>query len=64
MDIRSVKGKGRHSDSPVAPAENRGGISAATGSDITVTTFPLQCKQDKISFIFQSYLQQKTLADG
>ena len=33
MDIRSVKGKDRHSDSPVASTENRGGISAAIGSD-------------------------------
>ena len=39
------KGKGRHRDSPIVFAENRGGISAATGSDITVTTFPLQCIQ-------------------
>ena len=45
MDMRSVKGKDRHSDSPVASAENRGGISAATGSDATVTTSPLHCIQ-------------------
>ena len=45
MDIRSVKGKGCHSDSPVVSAENRGETSAATGSDITVMTLPLQCIQ-------------------
>ena len=45
MDIRSVKGKGRHSDSPVASADNKGGISAAAGSDITVTISPPQCVQ-------------------
>ena len=45
MDIRSVKGKGRHSNSPVVSAKNRGGISDATDSDTTMTTFPLQCIQ-------------------
>ena len=53
MDIRSLTGKDRHSDSPVASAENRGGIAAAIGSDVTMTISPVQCIQWCISDLTQ-----------